>query len=195
MTVDNFIQDYGYWAVLFGSMIEGESIILTASALAAMGHLSIYTIGLITFLGTLIADQGIFLLGYFYGEKSLNRLREKFNFLKPHIEKVLSFLKKNETIYILCFRFIYGIRIISPFIIGAQGIPFKRFAMLNVVAAALWTILSCSLGYFLGKIFKNSTHQIGMLMCFLLIGIFVGSALINRLWIYGKNKWRKNKNN
>lgn len=196
MTIENFIRDYGYWAVLIGAMIEGESLILTASALAAMGYLSISMVGLVTFFGTLIADQGIFFLGCAYGPKSLDHLRQKVTFLRPHIDKALSFLKRHETVYILVFRFIYGIRIISPFIIGSQGIKFKRFALFNLIAAVIWTILSCLLGYFigtLGKSFGYTTENIGKIIFVLLVGIFVASALINRLWIYGKKKWQKKK--
>ncbi len=181
MTIEGFIDQYGYWAVLLGAMIEGESIILTASALAALGHLSIVRVALVTFLGTLIADQAIYFLGHFYGSKSLVYLVNKFPKLKPHVEKGLQFLKKHETTYILSFRFIYGIRIISPFIIGAQNISFARFAVLNLVAAIVWTVLSCALGYFLGAFVSQFTHNITLVIMGIVFGIVGFSLLIGRI--------------
>lgn len=150
MTIDALIQNYGYWIVFFGAAIEGESIILAASAMAATGELSIVKIGILTFLGTLIGDQGIYLLGMFFGEKIHGWVLKKFPKFQEPMEKALDFLNRNRIAYILSFRFIYGIRIISPFIIGLQGVPFGLFSSLNVVAALVWTVLSCALGYAVG---------------------------------------------
>lgn len=188
MTIDSFITQYGYWAVLLGAMVEGESIILTASALAALNHLSIVHVAFVTFLGTLIADQAIYFLGHFYGPKSLGYLGKRFPKLQPNIEKGLQFLKKHETIYILSFRFIYGIRIISPFIIGAQNISFSRFAALNLVAAIVWTVLSCALGYFLGAFVSQFTHNITLVIMGVVFGIMGISLVIGRVKNIKKNK-------
>ena len=37
-----WVKDWGYLAVFLGSMVEGESIILAASSMAYLGHLSLY---------------------------------------------------------------------------------------------------------------------------------------------------------
>ena len=118
-------------------MIEGESIILTASALASTGILSIWGVAALTFTGTLMADQMIYFLGHHYGPRSVQALKRRFPSWQDNINKALDFIKRNETVYILSFRFIYGIRIISPFIIGAQGVSFKRFSILNILSAGL----------------------------------------------------------
>lgn len=182
MSIEPFIQQYGYLAVFLGSMIEGESIILTASALSAIGHLSILKVALVTFIGTLIADQSIYLLGYFYGTKSLAFIQTRFPRITPHLNKSLTFLQKYQTLYILSFRFIYGIRIISPFIIGTQNISFARFSALNFIAAVIWTILSCAAGYFLGSVLGRFTHHIGLIVL-LVVGAVVGFG-----WIWHKRK-------
>jgi membrane protein DedA with SNARE-associated domain len=181
MNIESLITEYGYLTVLLGAMIEGESIILTASALAALGHLSIFRVGLVTFCGTLIADQTIYFLGHFYGPKSLAYLGKKFPTFKPNIDKGLQFLKKHETLYILSFRFIYGIRIISPFIIGSQNISFLRFTSLNLIAAIVWTVISCSVGYFIGAVGSQFTDNIGLLIVGI-VGAIIGiSLLIGRI--------------
>lgn len=153
--LETVLQTYGYWAVFLGAMVEGESLILTASALAAKNMLSIWVIAAVTFAGTLMADQLIFLLGHWYGPASVRYVRQRWPSVNPLIDKVLSFLGRNETVFMLSFRFIYGIRIISPFVLGAYGISFRRFSLLNIAAAALWTVLSCAAGYFLGSVFER----------------------------------------
>lgn len=142
------VKEWGYLAVLLGSMIEGESVILTACVMAYMGHLSIAKIVGIAFLGTLVADQGLYYLGRLYGQ----RIIQKFPRLKAPSEKAFQLLHRWDVWYILSFRFIYGIRIVSPVVIGSAGISPQRFIPLNLVSALVWTSVSCSGGYLLGKV-------------------------------------------
>ena len=179
--LQNFIQDYGYLTVFLGAMVEGESVIITASALAATGMLSISWVMVVTFLGTLFADQAIYLLGLRYGPSAVGRLRKRFPALEPHIEKGLAFLKRNETVYILSFRFIYGIRIISPFLIGAQQVSFKRFSLLNLLSAFIWTIISCLFGYFLGTLLGDMIKHLEWLVAGILIGVFLIGHWISKI--------------
>ncbi|MGL6187592.1 MAG: DedA family protein [Holosporales bacterium] len=149
--MEQIITDWGYFAVFLGSLIEGESVILTAGFLASQGYLSLYKIILISFIGTLIADQSIFFIGHFWGNKVLDH----FPKLQEPASRAFALLHKYNTIYILTFRFIYGIRIISPVIIGAAGVSFRRFAILNLISAIIWSIVSCSVGYLFGGFLMN----------------------------------------
>ena len=144
--MEPFIATYGYWAVFLGSLVEGESVILTAGVLSSQGYLSLPKIILISFVGTLVADQSLFFVGHYWG----NPLLSRFPKIQPAAEKAFSLLHKHKTTFILTFRFIYSIRTISPIIIGAAGISFKRFAILNMIAAAIWSVLSCGAGYLFG---------------------------------------------
>lgn len=144
----DFIQTWGYLAVLLGAMIEGESVILSACVMAYLGYMSILKIVIIAFLGTLIADQILFYLGRFYGARILAR----FPKLQQPAEKAFELLHKWDIWFILSFRFIYGIRIISPIVIGSAGISPKRFIPLNLAAAIAWTSISCTGGYLLGGV-------------------------------------------
>lgn len=189
-SVENFLHTYGYWAIFLGAMVEGESIILTASGLAALGHLSIWHVGLVTFVGTLFADQALYILGRIYGGRALNFLKSKIQRLQSPIDKGFAFLKKHETKYILSFRFIYGIRTVSPIIIGAQDVPFLRFSYLNLISAVLWTVISCALGYFLGSCFGRLTHNIGIII----FGMLVTAALLSIVFQYRKRKKHREQN-
>ncbi|MBN9565655.1 MAG: DedA family protein [Alphaproteobacteria bacterium] len=142
-----FIAKYGYFAVFLGSLIEGESVILTAGVLAQQGYLSLWGIIVVSFMGTLLADQFLFHIGRLHG----NKLLAKWPSLEAKANRALNLLHKYNTLYILSFRFIYGIRVISPVIIGMSGVSIKRFSILNVIAAAVWSVLSCIAGYALGK--------------------------------------------
>jgi membrane protein DedA with SNARE-associated domain len=153
--VEELLVEYGptvgYIVLLLGSFVEGESVVLTAGFFSYKGYLSLPLIILISFSGSLFADQLLFFLGRIYGPGMLERkpaLREKAH-------KAFALLHRYHIWFILGFRFIYGIRTVSPFVIGASGISVKRFAILNVIAAAIWAVLSCCAGYLLGYFFAD----------------------------------------
>lgn len=181
-----FVREWGYYAVFFGSIIEGESIILSASALAYFGHLDIVKVMVITFFGTLFADQGIFLLGYFWGPKFFKR----FPKTKIKAKKAFDYLEKYDVWFIMSFRFIYGIRALSPLVIGASHkVPIMRFVRLNFIAALIWTILSCMAGYFLANVlFEVFTYFHETILKPLLISIAV---LIVTFILYKKFRSKK----
>jgi len=180
----NFIQTWGYLAVLLGSMVEGESVILTASFLAAQGYMSISYIMIIAFLGTLFADQGLFFVGHYYGASFLERF-PKFN---KAASRAFALLQKWGTIYILVFRFIYGVRIISPLVIGASGIPIRRFVILNFIAAIIWTVISCMAGYLLGEAVEHIIMNCKIYQSYILSILFVVIAAFVFFYRYSKKR-------
>ena len=173
ISLTEFLEKWGYLAVFLGSLVEGEAVILTASALAAAGYLSLPRIMLTAFTGTLLADQGLFFVGYYFGSQILEWIRKRFPKMVPFIAKGEVLFKKYETPYILLFRFIYSIRIISPVIIGSQRVSIMKFCILNIVAAVLWTLVSCLGGYFIGDMVLKRMglfQQILLVVLVLLIG-------------------------
>lgn len=146
----------GYLVLLLFSFIEGESVVLTAGYFSYKAYLSLPIIILISFIGTLFADQ----LSFYIGRRHGPNLLIKKPGLKKSSEKIFQMLHKYNLLFILGFRFVYGIRIASPFIIGASGFDPRRFAILNVIAAAIWAILSCCAGYLIGYYFSDNIETI-----------------------------------
>lgn len=171
--MQEFVEQWGYIAVFLGSLVEGESIIFMAGWMAQKGYLSLPKIILIAFTGTLIADQSLYFIGHFYGSKVL----DKFPSLKPRTDKAFSLLKKYNILFILSFRFIYGIRTISPIVIGASGIGIKKFVLLNVLAALVWSLSSCLAAYYFAGFLIDKFHLISkILLGVVVIGGMLGYA-------------------
>jgi membrane protein DedA with SNARE-associated domain len=139
-----FVKDWGYWAVFFGAMVEGEVVILTASALAFYDYLSIYYVFLISFLTTVFVDQGLFWIGYRMGTEWITK---KFKRVAKVRDKVFSLLHKMDALFIFSFRFIYGIRMASPLIIGSARVSPYRFALYNTLSGLTWAFITCFIGY------------------------------------------------
>lgn len=151
--VFTFLKNYpeiGYLIVFICSMIEGETVVLAASALAALGYFSISKIAILAFSSTLLVDQLLYFWGHSIYKKPDASLSERFPKLYKKSKKAVILLKKYDIWFILMFRFIYGIRAISPIVIGLCGSKPRRFIPLNLISALIWASISCSAGYWLG---------------------------------------------
>ncbi|MFN7709638.1 MAG: DedA family protein [Holosporales bacterium] len=186
LEIIQFFQEHGpglaYFILFLGSLVEGESIVLSASILAGMGYLYFpYVLG-IAFFTTLFADQTLFHVGRLYGPGLLARRPQ----WKPKIDKIFYHLHRHSVTFILSFRFIYGIRTLSPLVIGASGISTRKFAPLNLLAAMIWATLSCGLGYWIGHEFgdeieagitalmqRKTQALIGLVVIFAALGLFL----------------------
>ena len=172
--MQEFVEQWGYIAVFLGSLVEGESIIFIAGFFAHEGYLSLPKVIMVSFLGTLVADQSLYFVGHFYG----NRVLDKFPTLKPRAEKAFRLLKRYNVLFILSFRFIYGIRIISPVVIGTSGIGIKQFVILNFIAAIIWSVVSCVVAYYFAYLIIDELHMIPKII----LGLAIGRRCM--VWIY-----------
>ena len=149
--MEALITQYGYIAVLLGTFLEGETILILAAFAAHRGFLNIEWVIACAFIGTLLGDTLYYLLGRTRG----NRLLDKRPDWKVKVEKVFKLLRSNEVLAILSFRFMYGIRSVSSFVIGMSRIPLPKFILLNSIGAAIWAITIGSLGYFFGELLEH----------------------------------------
>lgn len=151
----SLIEQWGYIIVFLGALIEGEVIILISCSLAARGLMNIYTIFFIVILCSILVDQILFLIGRKYGENIIHKF---FSTKMINITKrFLHIAKKYETSYTLAFRFIPGMRTVSPIILGTIHVEKRKFFILNIIAALLWASVICSCGYKLGDKYNGIT--------------------------------------
>lgn len=181
------IQKWGYVGLFIGSLIEGESVVLTISSMAYFGKFYLPKVMFIAFLGTLIADQFSFYIGKLVGHKML----VKWPKLELRSRKILHLLEKYDVPFILGFRFIYGIRIISPFFIGLSHVSITKFTILNVISAIVWSVLSCTLGYYVGAFSKIIGKNYGWIT--ILFNLIITGSIIIAFHFLSK-KFDRNKN-
>ena len=145
--LESLIQQYGYLAIAVGTFAEGETVLLLGGFAAHRGYLDLAGVIAAAFVGSLCGDTLYFEIGRRKGMAFLER-RPAW---KKHVARVLTMVHSHQTLLILSFRFLYGIRTVAPFAIGASGVPLRRFLVLNVVSAALWASAFGTLGYLLGN--------------------------------------------
>lgn len=174
MSLEYILSTYGYVALLIGTFLEGETILVVAGFLAHRGYLELPWVIFFAFMGTLVGDQLYFFLGRVKGMdfiESRPRWRAKST-------RVFALLQKHQMAVIIGFRFLYGIRTVTPFIIGASGINPVRFIIWNSIGAGTWAITVGALGYIFGQAMEvfleeAKKYEIWMMALVFLIGIAI----------------------
>lgn len=146
MGTEAYIIHFGYIVILLSSFFAGEGILVLAGFLAHRGYLSFSLVVFVAFTGSLISDQLYFFLGR---EKGMAYL-DKHPSWKAKTDRILKLINHHQNFVILLFRFVYGVRSITPFLIGASGISSFKYLMLNAIGALTWAVALTSVGYFFG---------------------------------------------
>ena len=147
---------YSYLIILGWTFLEGETIVIVAGFTAQKGWLNPWLIALCAFLGSFTSDQIMFALGKYKGQKVLNR----FPRLEKKSQKVRLLIVKYETPLILGFRFVYGVRNVTPIMLGVSGVSHVKFFSLNLIGAAVWALSFTFGGYYFGHLFAKYTEDI-----------------------------------
>lgn len=184
MSLSEFVASFGYYAVFLGALLEGETILILAGFAAHQGILDLRYVIAIAFVASTLGDQIFFHLGRFYGVAILNR----FPVLRARVPAVQQMLAKYHTMLIPAVRFLYGLRIAGPVIIGISGISSTRFALLNMLGAIVWAVTIALAGYYFGALLELLLKDIKHIQEVILLGILlVGSAL----WLWHRAKSKK----
>ena len=147
MSLPGLLADYGYIAVFIGCLLEGETILVLAGYAAQQGLLSLPVVVALAFVGGTLGDQGFFFIGRHYGVALLRR----FPSFTSAALRVNRLLLRHHAWLIVGVRFMYGLRIPGPIVIGMSDVPAARFLAFNVLGAAIWAVLVTGVGYVFGQ--------------------------------------------
>lgn len=163
------LQAYGYWAILLGTFLEGETVVLLAGILVSGEQMSFGGVVVCAFVGCVLSDQLMFSLGKYKGRAILAR----FPKLNRKQKKISLLLQKHDLLMILGFRFIYGVRNITPIILGISRISHWRFFFLNTVGALVWALSFTTAGYYFGHAIDHMLREFGPTFLLVTVGILL----------------------
>lgn len=142
-----WIQQFGYLALLVGTFLEGETILVLAGFAAHRGYLNLSGVILAAVIGTLFGEQLFFYLGWKHSDYLLQRRPD----WKPRLARVQNLIRDYQIPIMLGFRFLYGLRTITPFTLGASKVPLRLFIPLNLAGALIWALAIGTAGYLFGQ--------------------------------------------
>lgn len=152
MTLQIFIENYGYFAVFIGCFAEGETVLVLAGFAAHLGYLSLPWVMATAAVAGFCGDQVAFFAGRRWGPR-LIAWSPRLAAAQPFIDTKLA---AHSIWVVFVLRFAVGFRIASPIVIGASDLPTWRFMVPNAAGAIVWAILFGSAGYVFGAAFTRT---------------------------------------
>jgi membrane protein DedA with SNARE-associated domain len=179
VSLPGLIEQYGYWAVLGGTLLEGESVLLLAGFAAHRGYLDLPTVVLVAIAGSFLGDQAWFFLGRRQGVRFLERHPK---YAAP-AARAQALLARYHMPLILSVRFLYGLRTVLPFTIGMSAISTSRFQVLNFAGAVLWSVTITAGGYLFGHLVERMLGDLRHYEEILLVVLAIGGLIF---WWYSR---------
>ncbi len=168
--LQHVIREYGYLALFVGTFLEGETIMLLCGFAAFTGHLDLPLVMLAGGAGTFFGDQLYFYIGRWKGMAVFERWPK----LKGKAYRVACLLHRYRYAVILSFRFFYGLRNVTPFVIGMSPIKAWQYFGLNLMAATVWAMIFATAGYLFGSAAETFLHDVKRVEMY----VFAGVALL-----------------
>lgn len=155
--IPQLISQYGYWMMIVGALLEGESFLIAGGIAAKHGLLSVPLLILIAWLGSMLHDFACFFMGR-YAESWVSKRFPKF-VTKLSVAENLTHKHGNKII--LAMRFMYGLRVPIPVALGMmKNLTNTRFMVFDAIGGIAWSAIFVCLGYVFGSALNMVLKQI-----------------------------------
>jgi membrane protein DedA with SNARE-associated domain/membrane-associated phospholipid phosphatase len=166
--IGHLLETYGYLAVMvlvglesLGLPLPGETALLTASAYAAGGHLSIIGVVVAAVAGAVLGDAGAYWIGRTGGIALVRRYGRLLRIDDAKLERARRFYQRHGGKTVFFGRFVSLLRILAALLAGVTRMPYARFTLFNVAGGICWATLFGALGYALGRRLPALEHAVG----------------------------------
>ena len=189
-TIQELAQEYGYWTVFLGILLEntgipipGETITLVGGFLAGSGDLTYRGVLLCAIAGAVIGDNCGYWLGVAGGWPLLVRIGKLFRISEEKLLDAKTRFTNNATKAVFLGRFIALLRIFAGPLAGIVGMPYLQFFFCNLAGAIIWGTVMVSLSYSVGQIVPldqlvSWVAQFGIAVLFVVVG-----AIALTIWL------------
>jgi len=175
--MENFLDQYGYLALLVGTFLEGETTILIASSLIYRGFFEFPPTVVVAFAGSFISDWIYYLIGRFNGKYFLARRPN----LEAKVKPITNFFHRHKLQILFSYRFLYGFRVLIPVVIGMSGLRPLSYLFYSIVSGLIWATVVSAAGYWVGRLLDLQAKAFEDNFIFIVIGFATFGLLVGLL--------------
>lgn len=154
----NLIDNYGYFGMFLGMVLEAVIIIIPSELILATGGIlaskkifTIYGAFITGLLGSVFCAIIIYFMGYFGGETFAKKYGKYFFMKEDELDKTDSWFNKYGVLSCMIGRNIPIVRTLISLPIGIMHYSFIKFLIYTTIGSIPWTFLFVYLGYKLGS--------------------------------------------
>jgi membrane protein DedA with SNARE-associated domain len=145
-----------------GVPLPGETALLTAAVLAAQGSLSLPVVIGTAAAAAIIGDN----VGYVIGRRGIRRLLTRPGRFQRRGLRMLKegevFFARNGSKAVFLGRWVAGLRVVVAWLAGADGMPWRRFALWNALGGIAWATSLGLVAYWLGSTSSSILGALGL---------------------------------
>lgn len=188
--IEEIAQQYGYWAVFGGILLEnlgiplpGETVTLIGGFLAGSGQLNYWLVLGSAILGAVIGGTCGYWIGRFAGWPFLLKLSRLLRIPEHRVEESKTKFSENAAKAVFFGRFIALLRVLAGLLAGIAEMPFGKFFLYNLAGAVVWASVMVTLSFFLGQ-FVSLEELVGLAGQFTIVALLIVVAwIVVPLWL------------
>lgn len=162
-----------YIGIFFGILFEGEMVMISSVIAAHHGYLSFWLVILVGMTGIYCSDCLYFWIGRRKGKEWLNKNQK----LKDKASVIHRKLEKYHILIFLIYRFTYGLRTITPLVIGTSKTKTSTFLIYSGLSITIWATVYASIGYLFGAFIKSELSYIEHIEKYIIGGLILSGII------------------
>lgn len=157
-TIAGLVASYGYLVLFaivalesFGIPLPGETALVTAAALAALGRLNILLVIATAAAAAILGDNAGYWIGRKGGSAFVRRYGRHVGLNDAKVTRVHAFFERHGGKTVFIARFVALLRSWTAAIAGASRMSYGTFTLYNALGGLCWASLFGALGYVFGR--------------------------------------------
>lgn len=189
-TIEELAQQYGYWAVFLGILLEnlglpipGETVTLAGGFLAGNHQLNYWLVLADAALGAMLGGTIGYWIGRSGGWSLLVGLGRIFRVQETRLVTLRDQFSENAAKAVFLGRFIALLRIFASPLAGIAEMPFLKFTLYNTLGAVTWASVMVTLSYVAGQVVPLE-KLVGWASRFAFLSLLIVAAwIVVPLWL------------
>ena len=172
--MEQLIQDWGYVALFLYSFGGGFVGLVFAGVLSYSGDLNIYLSILVAGVSNFLGDQFLF----FLARKNKSYAKDMMKKYGRKIALAHLMMRKYGSLVVFIQKYIYGIKTLIPLAMGLTKYSSIKFAIFNIFATILWSIVVGYASYSAGEYILSISDDFKYVGLGIIFAIFLGISYI-----------------
>lgn len=160
-TVLNYFTQYGLiflFVIVFLEYMNlpglPAGIIMPAAGILIAGRdMNFITALIVSVLAGLLGSYILYFIGYFLGKPVLDKFYQKYQKLRPSINKAISYTEKHGSKGVFIARLIPVARTLISLTVGTMRMNFLSFTIYSILGITIWNSVFIYAGYAFGYLF------------------------------------------
>ncbi|MBM0741943.1 DedA family protein [Phormidium sp. CLA17] len=157
-SIENLAQQYGYWVIFFGILLEnigiplpGETVTLAGGFLAGSDQLNYWFVLGYAVLGAILGGNIGYWVGRYGGWPLMLGVGRVFRVPESRLIAMKNQFGENSAKAVFLGRFVALLRVFASPLAGIAEMPYPQFMLYNTLGAAAWASVMVTLSYFAGQ--------------------------------------------